>query len=106
MAAPDRTHPDHRRRGGVRQTVRSVARAVGVAVVALIVVTELRKPPGERTWHGRVLGWLPYDLRVPTVERVRRSLWSPEDPRLILPRAFGVGWSPNLGRLAKTLRGH
>lgn len=72
---------------------------VGAVLLLLAVATELRKPRAERTWHGRVLGLVPYDLRPPTLARVKESFWSPDDPRLVLPRAFGLGWSPNLGRL-------
>jgi hypothetical protein len=74
---------------------------VGMALLAAAVVTELRKPRAERTWHGELGGVVPYDLRPPTPARLKASLWSPDDPRLFLPRAAGVGWSPNLGRLAR-----
>jgi hypothetical protein len=52
----------------------SFDRAAAVAAVALVaaaVVKELRKPPAERTWHGRVAGVVPYDFRRPTVARLR-----------------------------------
>lgn len=85
--------------------LRRYARLVGIALVALVMVTELRKPSQERTWHGEVLGFVPYDLRPVTLERVRSAFWSPDDSRLLLPRAFGVGWSPNLGRLVRLVQG-
>jgi hypothetical protein len=62
------------------------------------VVQQLRRPPRERTWQGRVLG-LPYDLRPPTLQRIRATLWNPHNPSLLVPRAFGIGWSINLYRL-------
>jgi hypothetical protein len=71
---------------------------VSLALLAAAVVTELRKPKQDRTWQGQ-LGFIPYDLRFPTPERVKASLWSPDDSRWFLPRAAGVGWSPNLGRV-------
>jgi hypothetical protein len=71
---------------------------IGLALVGAAVVTELRKPKQDRTWHGELAGFIPYDLRFPTPARVKASFWSPDDPRWLLPRAAGVGWSPNLGR--------
>jgi hypothetical protein len=71
-----------------------------MALLGVAIVKELRLPRDERTWHGMLFGFVPYDLRVPTVDRLRRSLWSPDDNRLLLPRSFGIGWSPNFGRLA------
>ena len=76
---------------------------VGLALMVTAVVQELRKPPGERTWHGEVLGLVPYDLRPPTVSRLRASVWQPESERWLLPRSLGVGWSPNLARAAALL---
>jgi len=51
--------------------------------------------------HGVVLGVVPYDFRVPTVERTRAHTWNPESTRVLTPTTFGVGWSVNLGRLAR-----
>ena len=43
------------------------------------------------------------------IRRVIRHMVSyagaPEDPRLLTPQIFGVGWSVNLGRLVALLRG-
>jgi hypothetical protein len=51
---------------------------------------------------GRVLG-MPYDWRVPTGARVAERLWNPRDPRIWMPRIFGVGWSINFGAIAVRL---
>lgn len=51
---------------------------------------------------GTFLG-MPYDLRVPTAERVASRWWNPRDARLFVPRAFGVGWDLNFGALAVRL---
>ena len=80
---------------------------LGLAALALMVmavVQELRKPAWERSWHGKVLGFVPYDLRPPTVSRLRASVWQPESERWLLPRSLGVGWSPNVARIAAALR--
>lgn len=77
---------------------------VGLALTAAAVLQELRRPRAERSWHGRVLGFVPYDFRLPTVPRLRASVWQPEAEEWLLPRSFGVGWSPNLGKLVETLK--
>jgi hypothetical protein len=69
--------------------------------VGAAVGKELRKPRGRRTWHGRILGLVPYDFRLPTVRRVKSRWWNPLDRRLFTPRAFGIGWAINFGRLVK-----
>ncbi|MEP7763933.1 DUF5808 domain-containing protein [Sanguibacter sp. 25GB23B1] len=83
--------------------LRDLVKAVTLALAAAAVVRELRLPRGERSWHGRIVG-VPYDLRRPTWERVRQSWWAPADPRLVTPRAFGVGWAINLGRITELAR--
>jgi hypothetical protein len=88
-----------------RGTGRRAYAVVGIALLAAAVRQQLKRPPAERDWHGTLGGVVPYDLRPPTTARVKASLWSPEDERLLLPRAAGVGWSPNLGRLYVLLRG-
>jgi hypothetical protein len=83
---------------------RKVAKLVGTALVVAAVAQELRKPSSERTWHGRLAGFIPYDFRPPTLERFKDAWWNPEDPRIFTDRAFGVGWAVNLGRVAKLTR--
>ena len=70
--------------------------SLAVALAALL--DQLRRPGGERTWHGSVLG-VPYDFRWPSARRVRAAWRNPEDRRLFTPRDFGVGWALNLARL-------
>jgi hypothetical protein len=80
---------------------RRLGALVGLALIGAAVATELRKPAAERTWHGRLAGFVPYDLRPPTLERLKASWWSPDDPRILTDRVFGVGWALNIGRLAR-----
>lgn len=75
----------------------------GAGLLGAAIVTELHKPADKRTWEGSVGGAVPYDLRPPTVERVRRRMWAPEDPAIFTPHVFGVGWSVNIGRIARRL---
>lgn len=69
------------------------------AVAAAAVARELDKPAPDREWHGDV-GGVPYDFRPPTVEKLRRTLWDADNPQVVVPQGFGVGWSINLARLA------
>jgi len=82
--------------------VRRLVRVATVGLVAAAVVTELAKPEEERTWHGRVFDFVPYDFRPPTLERLRAAYWNPDSDRLFSDRVFGVGWAVNLYR-ARTL---
>ena len=80
-----------------------VPMSLAFGLAALAIAGELAKPAGMRAWHGRVLGFVPYDFRPPTLERLRASLWNPDDPHLITGQVFGVGWSINLYRVANRL---
>jgi len=51
--------------------------------------------------HGEVFGFVPYEFRVPTIARARAHVWSPASRRILTPTTFGLGWSVNLGRLAR-----
>ncbi|HSD81990.1 MAG TPA: hypothetical protein VLB47_15075 [Solirubrobacteraceae bacterium] len=81
---------------------RRLGLVVAVAALAAAVADQLRRPAAERDWHGRALGLVPYDLRPPTAGRVRRALWNPGGP-LLGPHPVGVGWTLNLGRVARLL---
>ena len=83
-----------RRRRDRRGKLRGAIRLASAGLAAAAVAKELRRPKKERTWHGS-LGKIPYDFRTPSPKRVKRSLWAPDDARLFVPRAFGVGWSMN-----------
>jgi Family of unknown function (DUF5808) len=74
---------------------------IGGGLIGAAVAQELRKPAGEREWVGKLGGVIPYDLRPPTLERVIAEWWSPEDPRILMPHSFGVGWGINVGRLVR-----
>ena len=46
----------------------------------------------------------PYDFRRPTFARVLERLWAPDDPHVMTPQVFGVGWTVNFGRVMSLLR--
>jgi hypothetical protein len=75
------------------------------ALLAVIgaLYKEMRKPPGERTWEGRLLGVVPYDFRLPTIERLRNAYWNPSSERIFTDRPLGVGWAVNVPALLKQL---
>lgn len=81
--------------------------ALGIAIasclVGMAIGTELSKPPSVRTWEGRIGGVVPYDLRFPTLERLRERYWNPDSERVITKQPFGVGWTFNVGRVARLL---
>ena len=78
---------------------------LALAIIGIIaIVQELRKPPEERTWHGKVARFVPYDFRWPTVERFRQTYWNPEGP-IVSSKAWGVGWAPNLGAVKRLFNG-
>lgn len=75
--------------------------ALGLVVAA--VIKELRLPKDDRTWHGALGGFVPYDFRMPTVERIKNTFWNP-DGSIIANRPFGVGWTINLGAVVAKVR--
>ncbi|MEX1124214.1 MAG: hypothetical protein WEE53_00990 [Acidimicrobiia bacterium] len=81
-------------------TFRDVWRLVLAIIGVIAVIQELRKPKDERTWHGKVANFVPYDFRMPTVARMRSTYWNPEGP-IVSGKVFGVGWAPNLGSLTR-----
>ncbi len=76
-------------------------RNLAVVTVAAVLWEELRKPTQERDWHGRVLGFLPYDFRCRSAEDLRAAYWDPNNNNLVTDRVFGIGWAINFGALAK-----
>jgi hypothetical protein len=74
---------------------------IGAALAA--VYTELRKPPAERTWNGRLLGAIPYDFRLPTIERIKTAYWNPRSPRIFTDRPLGIGWAVNIPTVLRRL---
>ena len=83
---------------------RRFVKLVGFGLVVAAVIDQLRRDPEERTWEGSVAGIVPYDFRMPTLERARSRWWNTDDDRLFVPQVFGVGWTINLARLARLAR--
>lgn len=78
-------------------------RTAALLAVGAAVYQELRKPPSERTWHGKLLGFVPYDFRLPSVSRLRDTYWNLRSNRIFSDKPVGVGWSVNLAAVLKRL---
>ncbi len=79
--------------------LRKLVRVLAVAMLGAAMYTEMSKDPAERTGVGTVAGVVPYDFRPPTYQRFKDALWNPNDPRVIVPTVFGVGWTINFAAL-------
>ena len=52
--------------------------------------------------HGRYYN-VPFEFRIPTIERAKKRVWNTSDRRLFTPNIFGVGWTLNLHEAARRL---
>lgn len=86
---------------------RFLVRLIEVAAIsfALIAVCqEMEKPKERREWHGKAAGIVPYDFRMPNLDRLKDSFWNPYDNRVITPTVCGLGWSINFSALLEYAR--
>jgi len=90
---------------GSRLGLGNLARLIGLVLLIASIVRELRLPKQERTWHGVVFGKVPYDLRPPTFGRLKAVIWNPRNSHVVVPTAFGVGWTVNLAAVRARLSG-
>ena len=81
-----------------------ILQAAVISFTLAAVCQELEKPKEERKWYGNVAGFVPYDFRLPTMERFKEAYWNPYESRIFTPEAFGVGWAINLHALLERLR--
>ncbi len=81
-------------------TARKIWSLVFAIIAVVAIIQQLRKPKDERTWHGKVADFVPYDFRMPTLERVKSTYWNPDGP-ILSGKVFGAGWALNLGALAR-----
>ncbi|MDX1689991.1 MAG: hypothetical protein R3290_03090 [Acidimicrobiia bacterium] len=89
---------EHDEHASGKRSLRDLWKLVLAIVAILAIIKELQKPAAERTWHGTIADFFPYDFRMPTVERLKDTYWDPKGP-VIKAKAFGVGWAPNLGAI-------
>ena len=98
-----------RKAGTARSELGALMWLIRTAVIGAVVgaiYVELRKAPEERTWTGKLLGVVPYDFRLPTMERLRSAYWNPRSPKVFTDRPFGVGWSVNVPTALRRLGVH
>ncbi|MEP6680030.1 MAG: hypothetical protein ABJB65_00995 [Chloroflexota bacterium] len=90
----------------VRDEIDALLWIIRMAVLGALVGAiwrELSKPPAKRTWNGRLLGFVPYDLRLPTLTRLRDSYFNTRSAALFTSQPVGVGWSVNIAAVLKRL---
>ena len=80
-----------------------LAQAAAITITLAAVCQELEKPKEERHWHGKI-GFIPYDFRLPTIERLKGAYWNPDDSRIFTHEVFGIGWAVNFFTLLEKLR--
>jgi len=78
-------------------------RTVAWMAFAAAIYQELRKPPDARAWNGKVAGVVPYDFRLPTLDRLREAYWDPDNEQVFSEKVFGVGWAVNIPVAARKL---
>ncbi len=76
-------------------------RTMVLAAVAGALYREMRKPAAERTWNDKLLGFIPYDFRLPSLQRIRDSYWNTSSDRIFTDRPLGVGWAVNIPAVLK-----
>jgi len=83
--------------------LKSALKMIGTALVVAAVVQELRKPPGQRAWRGRLAFSIPYDFTIPSLERLREAYWNAQDDRIFTDKVLGVGWAINAHALLRKI---
>ena len=82
----------------------TIIQVTAFTLILAAIGQELEKPKEERKWHGRVACVIPYDFRMPTIERIKETYWNPYDGRTFTPQLFGVGWAINFCALLEKIR--
>jgi len=81
-----------------------IVQVTAIAVTMAAICQELEKPKEERKWHGKVASLMPYDFRLPTIEKFKEAYWNPCNSRIFTPEVFGIGWAINFYALLERLR--
>jgi hypothetical protein len=80
-----------------------LVQAAAITITIAAICQELEKPKEERHWYGKV-GFIPYDFRMPTIERLKEAYWNPDESRIFSPRVLGIGWAINFFALLEKMR--
>ncbi|MBM2811801.1 MAG: hypothetical protein HW416_2560 [Chloroflexi bacterium] len=92
--------------GGVEVEInglKGIATLLGFGLVTWALVRELATPSEKRQWHGQLGGLIPYDFRLPTVDRMVNAYCDPESDRVFTDMPFGVGWGINVAGLVRRI---
>ena len=81
-----------------------ILQATVITITLAAICQELEKPKEERKWHGTVAGFVPYDFRLPTIEKFKEAYWNPYESRILTHEVFGIGWAINFYALLERLR--
>jgi hypothetical protein len=76
---------------------------VMIVLAIVAILDQLGRQPEDRDWNGRVVG-VPYDFRMPSINRLLERVWNPNDERIIVPQVFGLGWTVNLYQLKRRIQ--
>jgi len=87
-----------------RECFTRIIQTAAIALTLAAVCQELEKPKEERKWNGKVAGAIPYDFRIPTIDRLVEAFWNPYDRRIFTPQPFGIGWTINFRALLENMR--
>jgi hypothetical protein len=87
----------------MREWIIRLVEAAAITIAIAAVCQEMEKEKEERQWHGKV-GFVPYDFRLPTIERFKEAYWNPDDSRIFTPEVFGIGWAINFFTLLEKMR--
>ena len=86
-----------------KEWISRLIQAAAITITLAAVCQELEKPKEERHWHGK-LGFIPYDFRLPSIERFRESYWNTDSSQVFTPEAWGIGWAINFHALLEKMR--
>jgi hypothetical protein len=50
---------------------------------------------------GELFGTVPYDFERLSLRKIRDTVWNQANDRILVPHAFGVGWTFNLAALKR-----
>jgi hypothetical protein len=86
-----------------KEWISRLIQAAAITITLAALCQEMEKPSEERHWHGK-LGFIPYDFRLPTIERFRESYWNKDNSQIFTPEAWGIGWGINFHALLEKMR--
>lgn len=86
-----------------RKCLTQILEVTIITLTLAAILQEIEKPEAEREWHGKVAGFIPYDFRLPTIERFKESYWNPYERRVLTPEVFGIGWAINCYALLENI---